>query len=69
MTLRIFTQSGGLVLERSFSRGAPGGSAGLNEWVWDGKNGIGQTVASGAYIALVEADGTPVMRRRMAAVR
>jgi len=73
VTLRIFTQAGGLVLERTFSRGAPGGTSGLNEWVWNGKNGSGQTVASGAYIALVEAEGAGetihVMRRRMALVR
>ena len=37
--LRIFTQSGDLVLERSFGRGDAGGSAGLNEFLWDGRNG------------------------------
>jgi hypothetical protein len=71
--LRIFTQSGDLVFERSFERGAPGGSAGLNEFRWDGRNGGGQLVASGGYLALVEAQGTGetlhVMRRKLAAVR
>ena len=71
--LRIFTQSGDLVLERSFGRGDAGGSAGLNEFLWDGRNGGGQPVASGGYVALIEAQGTGetlhVMRRKIAAVR
>ena len=69
VTLRIFTPSGDLVLQRTFSSGATGGSAGLNEWVWDGTNGAGRTVASGGYVAFVEAQGTPVMRRKVAVVR
>ena len=71
--LRIFTQSGDLVLERTFARGAVGGVSGLNEWVWDGKNGSGRTVSSGGYLALVEAQGSGetlhVMRRKIAVVR
>jgi len=71
--LRIFTQSGDLVLDRTFERGATGGSIGLNEFRWDGRNGGGQLVASGGYLALVEAQGTGetlhVMRRKIAAVR
>ena len=71
--VRIFTQSGDLVLERTFARGAVGGVSGLNEWVWDGKNGSGRTVSSGGYLALVEAQGTGetlhVMRRKIAVVR
>jgi hypothetical protein len=71
--VRIFTQSGGLVREETFSRGQPGGTLGLNEWVWDGRNGRGDVVASGGYVALVEAQGIGqtlhVMRRRIAVVR
>jgi hypothetical protein len=71
--VRIFTQSGDLVLEKSFARGTVGGISGLNEWVWDGKNGSGRTVSSGGYLALVEAQGTGetlhVMRRKIAVVR
>jgi hypothetical protein len=71
--VRIFTQSGGLVREETFSRGQPGGALGLNEWVWDGRNGRGDVVASGGYVALVEAQGIGqtlhVMRRRIAVVR
>src|SRR5262249_28595776 len=58
VTLRLFTASGDLVLQRTFARGTPGGMPGLNEWVWDGKNGQGRVVASGGYVALVEAQGT-----------
>lgn len=67
--LRIFTTQGDLVLEKSFDRAAQGGMAGLNEFVWDGRNGHGALVGSGGYIVLVEADGTGVMRRKIAVVR
>jgi FlgD Ig-like domain len=73
VSLRIFTLSGSLVRHESFDRGAQGGTAGLNEWAWDGRNGDGRLVASGGYIALVEAQGNGetlhVMRRRIAVVR
>jgi flagellar hook assembly protein FlgD len=73
VTLRIFTQSGDLVLERTFAKATPGGSSGLNTWVWDGANGAGRTVASGGYLAFIEAQGNGatlhVMRRKIAVVR
>jgi len=73
VTLRIFTQTGDLVLRRTFARGATGGTTGLNEFSWDGRNGRGDLVASGGYVALIEAQGTGetlhVMRRKIAAVR
>jgi hypothetical protein len=73
VTLRIFTLSGDLVLRQTFDRGAPGGTQGLNEWVWDGKNGKGQVVASGGYIALIEAEANGatlhVIRHKLAVVR
>lgn len=71
--LRIFTLSGDLVFERSFPSGGTGGVAGLNEWVWDGRNGAGRTVSSGGYLALLEAQGTGetmhIMRRKIGVVR
>jgi hypothetical protein len=71
--LRIFTASGDLVFEKTFTRGGPGGTVGLNEWVWNGANGAGRTVSSGGYVALVEAEGSGetlhVMRRKIAVVR
>jgi hypothetical protein len=73
VTLRIFTQSGDLVLQHTFGKGTPGGTQGLNTWAWDGANGGGRTVASGGYLAFVEAQGNGatlhVMRRKIAVVR
>jgi hypothetical protein len=73
VTMRIFTLSGNLVLQRRYATGDPGGQIGLNEVVWDGKNGEGKVVASGGYIALIEAQGTGetlhVIRHKIAVVR
>ena len=69
VTLRIFTASGDLVLEKTFERAAPGGTAGLNTFVWDGRNAKGDLVASGGYLVLIEAQGTGEMRRKIAVVR
>jgi len=73
VTIRIFSQNGDLVREVVMGRGAVGGRTGLNEWVWDGRNGAGDVVASGGYVVLVEAQGTGqtlhVMRRKIAVVR
>ena len=58
---------------RSATRGAPGGSAGLNTFVWDGRNGDGSVVASGGYQVLIEAQGTGetlhIIRRKIGVVR
>jgi hypothetical protein len=73
VTLRIYTTTGSLVRREVFAKDTPGGRQGLNEWVWDGKNGKGEFVASGGYIAFVEAQGTGetvnVIRRKIAVVR
>ena len=73
VTLRIFTLNGAPVLERSFARGAVGGSAGENAFSWDGRNGRGEVVASGGYIVLIEAQGAGntlhVIRRKIGVVR
>jgi hypothetical protein len=73
VTLRIYTISGSLVLREDFTRGDQGGTVGLNEYQWDGRNGKGDYVASGGYIVVVEAEGNGetlhVMRRRVAVVR
>jgi hypothetical protein len=73
VTLRIYTLSGTLVLREDFPRGGSGGSVGLNEVEWDGRNGTGDYVASGGYIVVVEAEGKGetlhVMRRKVAVVR
>ena len=73
VTLRIFTLNGDLVLQRTYARGAPGGVTGLNTDLWDGRNTAGHVVASGGYIALIEAQGIgstqSVTRRKIAVVR
>jgi hypothetical protein len=73
VTIRIYTQAGDFVKRMVLDRGAPGGTAGLNEVLWDGKNGKGEVVGSGGYIALIEAQGTGetmhVIRRKIAVVR
>ena len=71
--MRIYTQTGSLVKRMFFDKGVTGGLAGLNEVVWDGKNGTGDVVASGGYVVLIEAQGTGetlhVIRRKIAVVR
>ena len=73
VVLRIFTNTGSLVRREAFDRGAPGGAAGLNQWIWDGKNGKGDVVSSGGYVLLIEAQGQGetlhVIRRKIAVVR
>ena len=73
VTLRVFTNSGTLVRREDFASGAPGGTAGVNGWVWDGRNGKGDVVASGGYVVLIEAHGkgetVNVIRRKIAVVR
>jgi len=70
--MRIYTLSGGLVLDRQFTSGDQGGSTGLNEVPWDGRNGNGDPVASGGYILFIEAEGNGatmhVMRRKIGVV-
>lgn len=73
VTVRIYTQAGGLVKRMVFDRGTPGGVQGLNTITWDGKNGKGEVVSSGGYVALIEAQGQGstlnVIRRKIAVVR
>lgn len=73
VSLRIFTLSGDLVLRKDFPHGGQGGTEGLNEFTWDGRNGTGDFVSSGGYILFIEARGKGetlhVMRRKIAVVR
>lgn len=73
VTLRLYTISGSEVFETRYSAGEAGGLAGNNDVLWDGRNGRGETVASGGYILQVEAehDGESIhkMRRRIGVVR
>ncbi|UCE03726.1 MAG: hypothetical protein JSW67_05940 [Candidatus Latescibacterota bacterium] len=71
--IELYTLSGGLVLRQEFQAGEVGGRVGLNEYVWDGRNGDGDFVSSGGYLLVVEAEGAGetlhVMRRKIAVVR
>ena len=73
VTTRLFTLSGTLVFQRRYEPGSVGGSQGINEIEWDGRNGEGEFVASGGYILYVEAQdqGETIhqIRRRIAVVR
>jgi len=73
VSIRIFTTSGALVRRVTLDRGTPGGNPGLNEWIWDGKNGKGEVVASGGYLAFIEAQGEGetlhVIKHKIAVVR
>jgi hypothetical protein len=73
VVLDIFTLSGEKVRHESFPEGAPGGVSGLNEFVWDGRDGAGDLVSSGGYVVAIEARGggetLHVMRRKIAVVR
>ena len=53
----IYTLLGDLVREISVSAGAAGGARGLNELPWDGRNGKGDLVRPGLYIARIEGSG------------
>jgi predicted RNA-binding protein with TRAM domain len=73
VTLKIYSLMGKLVLEQVFDSGKPGGTVGLNEYSWNGRNGDGNVVASGGYIVVVEAvrNGETInnMRRKVGVVR
>ena len=53
----IYTLLGDLVRELSLATGAPGGTGGLNEVPWDGRNGKGDLVRPGVYVARIDGPG------------
>ena len=55
--ITIYTLLGGVVREMALSAGAPGGARGLNEVAWDGRNGQGELVRPGVYVARIEGAG------------
>jgi flagellar hook assembly protein FlgD len=65
--VRIFDMANRLVVAFNYSSATKGGSRGLNEIVWDGRNGLGDKVANGVYIYRVKASGdgksTQVLRK------
>ncbi|MBI4364374.1 MAG: LEA type 2 family protein, partial [Candidatus Latescibacteria bacterium] len=56
----IYTLLGDLVREISLPAGSAGGAAGLNEVPWDGRNGSGEIVRPGVYVARIEGSGARV---------
>ena len=53
----IYTLLGGLVRDLTLASGQSGGSRGLNEVAWDGRNGTGDLVRPGVYVAVIEGGG------------
>ena len=53
----IYTLLGDLVRELSLPSGGAGGASGLNEVRWDGRNGKGEMVRPGVYVARIEGPG------------
>jgi flagellar hook assembly protein FlgD len=53
----IYTLLGARVRDLTLSAGAPGGTRGLNEVAWDGRNGNGDLVLPGVYVARIEGGG------------
>jgi hypothetical protein len=53
----IYTLFGDLVRELSLPSGGTGGASGLNEVRWDGRNGKGEIVRPGVYVARIEGPG------------
>jgi len=51
----IYDLLGRLVWHKSFQSGAVGGSIGVNDIAWDGKNDRGAYVGAGAYICVIKA--------------
>ncbi len=53
----IYTLLGDLVREMSLAPGGRGGTSGLNEVPWDGRNGNGELVRPGVYVARIDGPG------------
>jgi hypothetical protein len=69
----IYTLTGQKVRHLHYKAGSNGGSQGLNSGLlWDGRNGSGEMVLSGAYIAMIDVgteNQTLTARLKMAVVR
>ncbi len=51
--LRIYDPFGNEVISYKFRQGEPGGRAGVNRVIWDGRNREGRRVASGVYLVQI----------------
>jgi len=54
VAFRVFTLVGELVYEKDYAAGDHGGARGENVIAWDGRNGDGDLVLNGVYLALIE---------------
>ena len=57
MDLVIYALNGREVWRYRAEAGSPGGAAGANTVVWDGRNGDGNVVLDGVYVARIEGGG------------
>ncbi|MGE5175546.1 MAG: FlgD immunoglobulin-like domain containing protein [Hyphomicrobiales bacterium] len=57
VTVTIYTLLGNVVRSLSLPAGTAGGARGLNEVPWDGRNGNGDLVRPGVYVARIEGGG------------
>ncbi|MFA6030033.1 MAG: FG-GAP-like repeat-containing protein [Elusimicrobiota bacterium] len=61
VTMRVYSVFGGLVFEKSYGAGSPGGSFGTNEITWDGAGSSGQKVSKGIYLCVLQSGGAKVI--------
>jgi hypothetical protein len=68
--LKIYTLTGELVAERTYRSGSAGGSPGVNQIEWDGRNDRGKEVKNGVYLAVIRSKATgEVVKQKLAVVR
>lgn len=69
--LQIFTLTGDLVRQWDYTKTDPEGTAGLHqgEISWDGRNGKGQLVMNGVYLAYLSIDGGKTAATKIAVVK
>lgn len=68
--LKIYTLTGELVAERTYSSGSVGGQPGVNQIEWDGRNDKGKEIKNGVYLAVIRSKATgEVVKQKLAVVR
>lgn len=72
VTVRIYDLFGGMVWQQDYKIGGAGGTAGVNQIAWDGKNGSGETVANGGYLCYIQvksSSGTTTLKRKIGVIK
>jgi len=68
--VKIYTLTGELVMEKTYSAGIEGGRAGINQIEWDGCNGKGREVKNGVYLAVIRSKATgETVKQKLAIVK